>query len=217
MAGSLRKVLLLIGNCLPVLICFTAAALGLCRAQPKPPRPPGPDPDRTARRLADIRQRVNETKAIDTTAKRALEYSRSYLDKAQTALQSRQVFAADRRIGAADALLHVAEHQDHLRTGPGPKGLPSPQELSDHLQRVHFRIQQADYFLKQSGDVADASFPSWARDFYQLAVRAYDHRDMLAADENAKCAEEVVKALENLAQAASPVPPPPPPGPRPPG
>jgi hypothetical protein len=215
MAGSLRRVLLLTGNCLPVLICFTAAALGLCRAEPKPPRPPGPDPDRTARHLADIRQRVNETKPIDTTAERALEYSRSYLDRAQKALQSRQVFVADRLIGAADALNHIAEHQDHLRTGPGPKGLPSPQELSDHLHRVYFRIQQADYFLKQSGDAVAASFPKWARDFYQLAVRAYDHQDMLAADENAKCAEEVVKALENLAQAASPAPPPPgPPPPR---
>jgi hypothetical protein len=105
---------------------------------------------------------------------------------------------------AADALLHVAEHQQHLRAADGPKG-PSPAgEIRDHLQRVYFRTQQADYFLSQSHDSRAASFPKWARDFYQLAVRAYERKDLIAADENAKCAEEIVKALESLAQAASP-------------
>lgn len=198
-------------------MCLAATAYGVCWAKPRPPHPPGPDANRTAAHLAEVRQRINETKPVDTTAEHALEYSRSYLDKAGQALQAHQVFVADRLIGAADALDRVADHQQHLRTGPGPKGPPRPQEMNEHLQRVYFRTQQADYFFEQSRDTAAAGFPKWARDFYQLAVRAYDHQDMVAADENAKCAEEVVKALENLAQAASPPPagPPAPPAPPP--
>jgi hypothetical protein len=104
---------------------------------------------------------------------------------------------------AADSLLHIAEHQQHLHTGGGPNGPPPPPLTSDQLQRVYFRTRQADYFLAQSHDPRAASFPKWATDFYQLAVRAYERKDMVAAGENARCAEEVVKALESLAQAAA--------------
>jgi hypothetical protein len=118
---------------------------------------------------------------------------------------------------AADAMLHIAEHQQHLQDGPALAGPHPPEALKDHLQRVYFRTQQADYFLNQSHDARVTSFPKWARDFYQQALRAYDQKDMWAADENAKCADEVVTALENLAQTSTPAPdPPPPPPPLPP-
>jgi hypothetical protein len=51
----------------------------------------------------------------------------------------------------------------------------------------------------------------------------YERKDFVGADENAKSSEEVVKALENIAQAAMPLPvaplreAPPPAPPRPPG
>jgi hypothetical protein len=73
--------------------------------------------------------------------------------------------------------------------------------IKDQLQRTYFRIQQADYFLSKAHDARAASFPRWSRDFYQLAVRAYERHDLLAAGENAESAEDVVRALENLAQA----------------
>ena len=179
--------------------------------------PPGPPPD-PATRLAEIRTRVNATKPVDVTAQRALVYSRLFLASAEKDLRSGQSFKADRMAEAADALLHVAEHQQHLRAGGGPKGPPPAGPTADHLQRVYFRTQQADYFFQQSGDKRAAAFPQWARDFYQLAVRAHERNDLVAADENAKCAEEIVKALENLAQAATPGigPPAPPPVPKPP-
>ena len=174
-------------------------SLGAQTGRPGPPKPPGPE---TANRLADIRRKLESTKAVDVTAERALEYSRGFLANAEKAFRSGQPFTADRMAEATDALLHVAEHQQHLRAGAGPKGPPSAGEIQDRLQRAYFRTQQADYFLKQSGDSRAASFPKWARDFYQLAVRDYERKDLIAADENAKCAEEIVKALENLAQAA---------------
>lgn len=42
-----------------------------------------------------------------------------------------------------------------------------------------------------------------ARQYYQRAVQAYDRSDFRGADEYGKTAEELVKALENLAQAAT--------------
>jgi hypothetical protein len=93
-------------------------------------------------------------------------------------------------------------------------------QIEDRLHRVYFRTQQAEYFFRQSHDSNADGLPRWARDFYELAVRAYDRKEWVSADENAKCADEVVNALENLAQAAGisdgpPAPPPKPPRPQP--
>jgi hypothetical protein len=187
--------------------------------RPGPPKPPGPGPG-AGRRIEDLRRKLASTKAVDVTAERAIEYSRSYLASAENALRSGHSFVADRMADAADALFHIAEHQQHLRTGGGPAGPPPAAAIEDHLQRVYFRTEQAAYFLAQAHDARAKSFPKWARDFYQLAVRAFEQKDLVAADENAKCADEVVKALEDLAQASaaslSPSPPPPPPPLRPP-
>jgi hypothetical protein len=187
-------------------------------APPPPPQPGPPDAQRVAQHIADIRGKMERTPAVSTTARRALEYSRLYLRQAETALRAQHPFAADRTAAAADALLHIAEHQQHLRANGGPKGPPPLPEIRKHLERVYFQLQQADYFLSESHDRRVVSFPKWASDFYQIAVKAADSGDAVAADENAKCAEEVVRALENLAQAAAessgatPKPPPPPPG-----
>ncbi len=195
----------------------------VCAQQPLPPGRPGPKPKppNLQDRLTDIRMKLDSTKPVNATAARALQYAGSFLTSAEQALRSREPFVADRLAEAAGALIHVAEHQQHILSGGGPKGAPPADAIQNHLQRVYFRTQQADYFLGQAHDSRAASFPKWARDFYQLALRAYDRHDLLAADENAKCADEVVKALENLAQAASPpitppAPPPHPPAPPPP-
>ena len=204
-AFSRRPVLL---GIFPIALAFAWRQVGPPGPPPPGPAPPGPPVEV---RLADLRKKLDTTKAVDMTAQRALQYSLSYWKKAEGELRTGQKFSADRHAEAADALLHIAEHQQHLRTGGGPKGPPPPEELQEHLRRVYFRTQQSGYFLRQAHAPEAASFPKWAQDFYQLALRAYDRKDWLAADENAKCAEEVVRALEGLAQAAIPanaVPPP---------
>ncbi len=165
--------------------------------------PPLPVPPKPSDRLAEILTRTARTKAVDKTAQRALAYSRAFAESGEKSLQSGHAFAAGRMAEAADALLHVAEHQQHLRMEGEPKGPPPPVPIQDQLQRTYFRVQQADYFLSQAHDARAASFPKWSRDFYQLAVRAYERQDLITADENAKSAEDIVRALENLAQAAA--------------
>ena len=155
-------------------------------------------------RLREIRRKVDSTKAVDVTAQRALEYSRSFLTAAEKDFGMHREFLADRMGEAADALLHVAEHQQHLREIEGQKRILSADAIEDHLQRVYFRTQQADFFSQQTHNAQVAGFPKWSRDFYQLAVRAYERKDLVAADENGKSAEDIVKALESLAQAANP-------------
>ena len=188
-------------------LCFIVATgwllLGSQTGPPRPPAPPGPRGLKPGHRLEDIRQKLDRAEAVDFTAQRALEFSRAFLGSAEKATQANQVFAADRLAEAADAMIHVAEHQLHLRTDIIPKQALSSQSVEDHLHRVYFQTQQADFFSQQSQDTRDRSFPKWARDFYQLAVRAYERNDLLAAEENAKSADDVVRALESLAQAAT--------------
>ena len=217
MAVLLATVVALLRNSRRVGAVLIAIGWLWARQQPPPGPPPGPAGPGIANRLSDLRKKLASAKPVNLTAQRAVQYGREYLTKAEAAQRGGRSFAADRLAEAADSLCHIAEHQQHLREGGGgPKGPPPAADIQDHLQRVYFRTQQADYFLRQSHDARAASFPKWARDFYQLARRAYDRGDMLAADENAKSADEVVKALENLAQAATPANIPPPPPARPP-
>jgi hypothetical protein len=180
--------------------------------QAPPPVPPPGGGAKVADRLARTEKEANLTKSADRTAQRALEYCLAFIKNGKRQIQAGQLFAADRTAEAAAAMLRVAEHQQHLRQPDGPR-IPPPTDIHDHLQRVYFRIQQANFFLEQVRDPRVSEFPKWSHDFYQLAVRAYERQDFLAADENAKSADDIVKALESLAQAASNVPPRPlPPG-----
>jgi hypothetical protein len=184
-----------------------------------------------ADRLADARQKRDRTRAVDTTAQRALEYGKVYLDRAEKSLKAGQPFVCDRLLSAADSLRHIALLRERLREPDRPQehdrnravdamhdGNPPPGPDRFHegpassagaLEMVYFRVQQADFFYEQSHDPEAKPFPKWARDFYQLAARDIERQDLVAAEVNARCAEEVVRALENLAQAAAPMPPPP--------
>ena len=186
-------------------------AAAVCLSGQTPPPPPRPPVLPAVERIADVKRKLAQTKPVDFTAKRAVDYSRNFLAEAERAYRSNRTFEADRFAEAADAMLHVADHQEHLYAGGGPKEPPPAEAIADHLDRAYFRTQQADYFAGQSKIPQAGALAKWARDFYQLAVRAYERKDLVAADENTKCAEEVTRALENVAQANTPAKPPAPP------
>jgi hypothetical protein len=153
-----------------------------------------------------------EVRATGPTEEKLLALARMYLERSdQTESQNR--FAAGRDLVAADALVHAAEHQQHIGQRPEPEP-PSKQEVAHHLERVYFRLQQADYFVRQSFDTNAKSIAKFARQYYQNALRAQDRSELRRADECAKSADDLMRALESLAQAA--VLPPPALGPRPP-
>ena len=177
---------------------------------PVPPPPPGP---RSPGEPATIRKKLTEVRPASQREEKLLALARSYMERSdRVGMKNR--FASDRDLVAADALVHAAEHQQHIveRAGPGP---PSKDEVALHLERVYFRLQQADYFVKQSADANARTIAEFARQYYQNALRAQDRSELRRADECAKSVDDLIRALESLAQAAV-SPPPPPPGPRPP-
>ena len=189
----------------PIFVLLTALALA---AQPPPPGrgpapPPGGPPPPGGREA--VQRRLADAKPADATGKNILALAKVYLARSEQERSS--PFAATRFLVAADALSQAVEHQQHLfqKGGPPP---PGRAELTRHLERVYFRLQQADYFVKQSVDPNAETIAGFARRYYQEALRA--GADLRTADECAKSAEELMRALESLAQSTAPPPPPPP-------
>ena len=156
---------------------------------------------------------MTEVRSTGAVTDKLLSLSRGYLERSEQK-EGRNEFASSRYLAAADALVHAAEHQQHIAGKTGPPS-PDKAELTRHLERVYFRLQQADYFVNQSGDSNAPSIADFARHYHQEALRASDRADPRVADECAKSAEDLMRALENLALATLPVPvPPKPPPPR---
>src|ERR1700678_395737 len=170
---------------------------------PPPPGPGGPPPPGG---WQGVRQRLIEAKPAGEAARKMLALARTYLEKSES-LQFGSPFAATRILAAADALIRAAEHQQHLDQKEGPPP-PNSAEITRHVDRVYFRLQQADYFVKQSGDPNAQAIADFARQYYQGAWRSSDKGALRAADECAKSADELMRALENLAlsTALPPVP-----------
>ena len=148
-----------------------------------------------------MRSRLAQIVAKTQTAKDIVALGKLYLDKSDSARRG-SPFAAARYLAAADALGHAGEHQQHIvqRTGPEP---PDIAEISKHLDRIYFRLQQADFFVKQSADANAKVIATFARQYYQRALQASGGNDSRSADECAKTVDELMRALENLAQATA--------------
>lgn len=179
---------------------------------PPPPPPRGrPGPPRLDARAIDdhiqnVRRRLEEIKPKDQDCEMLIAVARRNLDEAEEKANANDLFVADRLVAASDAFMHAAEHPLHLEEGPkGPR--PVAEEIASHLQRVYFRLQQADFFARSGGDETAKQLPGLARKFYEESLQAYDKNDWLGADEFAKSADDTIRGLENLAQAATPPPP----------
>ena len=193
-----------------VLTMVTAFALA---AQPPPGRGPGGPPGRGGPEAPGtpdgVRNRIAHINVEAESSRAILMLARHYLDKSD-GVRRGSPFAADRYLAAADALAHAAEHQQHMvqKSGPEP---PDGAEISRHLDRVYFRLQQADFFVKQSADANAKTIATFARQYYQQALRASTvamaGHDARTADECAKTVDELMRALENLAQSTAPPPP----------
>jgi hypothetical protein len=177
---------------------------------PPPPKPPPrgrPGQSRLDSRAIDdhiqrVRRHLQEVKPKDQDCEKLLALAGRYLDKAEEKAHGNDLFVADRMVDASDALLHAAEHSLYLEGGPkGPR--PNAGEIAGHLQGVYFRLQQADFFARTSGDENAKQLPGLARKFYERSLQAYDRSDWLIADDLAKSADDTIRALENLAQAAT--------------
>jgi hypothetical protein len=200
-----------------VLVCILTFAwtepLWSQQGPPTPPPPPRgrPGPPRLDARAIDdhiqkVRRHLEEINPTNQDCEMLLAVARHNLDRAEEKAHANDLFVADRLAAASDAFMHAAEHPLHLEEGPkGPR--PDAEEISSHLQRVYFRLQQADFFAQTSGDENAKQLPDLARKFYERSLQAYDKNDWFGADEFAKSADDTIRGLENLAQSAAPPPP----------
>jgi hypothetical protein len=162
----------------------------------------GDDLDRFGDRLERLRRQIAEPGAADPERQVLLSHSGIYADKADQLWRAAQPYIADRTLAAAEALFRASDHLEHLKELAGPPP-PSAGEIPRHLAQVYFRTREASYFLQEIHDSAASPLLPLARQYYQRAVQSYDHSDFRGADEYGKTAEELVKALESLAQAAT--------------
>ncbi len=162
----------------------------------------GDDPDRFPDRLDRIRRHIAEPRPADPERLALLSHSEFYVTKADQIWRTSQPYIADRTLAAAEALYHASDHLEHFKELAGPPPPPA-EEVSRHLAQVYFQTRQADYFFQEIHDNAASPLVTLARQYYQRAVQSYDRSDFRDADEYGKTAEELVKALESLAQAAT--------------
>lgn len=166
----------------------------------------GDEIERFPDRLVRLQRQLEYARPADSERQALLGQSRTYASRADQMWRAQQPYIADRTLAAAEALFHASDHLQHLTDSvsypPSPPPPPA-EDVSRHLAQVYFRTREADYFLREIRDNSASPLASLARQYYQRAVQSYDRADLRAADEYGKTAEELVKALENLAQAAT--------------
>ena len=133
------------------------------------------------------------------------QQSGALIERAIKAKGSR--YRCDRLARAADDLLEASQRVFESRERDDDDEDRS--DAARRLERTYFRVQQADYFARQSRHKDGDAFIRHARALYQQARTAYDQRDYPKADKLADAAGKIVSALERMAQAEVRVPDPP--------
>ena len=200
------------------LIAIAGLIMGWTVNAPAQPGPQGKKADKKGKgkkgdeiesfpdRLERLRRQLEYTRPTDAERQTLLSHSGIYANKADQLWRTQQPYIADRSLAAAESLFRASDHLQHLADVSGfppPPPPPPAEDVSRHLAQVYFRTREADYFLQEVHDNSASPLVSLSRQYYQRAVQAFDRSDFRAADEYGKTAEELVKALENLAQAAT--------------
>ncbi len=81
--------------------------------------------------------------------------------------------------------------------------------MARDLERTYFRIQQGDYFGRQSQGASGTQYVRVARRLYQVARAAYDDREYGRVRLLSEASRDVIMGVERLAQAEMGVPEPP--------
>lgn len=171
--------------------------------QRPPPPPPPPPLDRVgvADKINRIRRALAQRSPADATEKEIFSEANICLQGAQKQFARNRVFAASRLARAAEALSHALDRLQPRDDAPAPPRPPG-QDLRGHLIEVYFRVRQADYFLQQSHDAGAKPLAELAHRFYEQARQAFDKNQERRAEDYAEAAEDMVQALEFLAQSA---------------
>jgi len=151
-------------------------------------------------RLARARKKIDDVMLNSSDAKELIKKSRVYIARAETALANRHLAFAGPLSEAADALSRAVEHavrsRDLTRTD-----YSSRQRLSDRLDAVGLRVKQANYFQKLGGDSTSKALVGLAHRYNERARDSYRHGKRRETEEYTSAADEIIRALEYIAQA----------------
>jgi len=191
------------------------AALLLCCAE----WVPGRDSDqrredreqrRRREKIEDLSRKLSRRLAVPNPAKEhgfLHEQASALLERARQAREDAYLF--DRLAAATNALLESSEEIFEAREPERDKDDDDQREAAVALQRHYFRIQQAEYFAKMGNEEQAGEYVKQSRSLYQQARRAYDQKQYRQARKLGEASSYIVRALENLAQAAVRIPEPP--------
>ena len=163
--------------------------------------PYGPAEERRIEdRLARAKKTVDDVMLRYPDAKELIKRSHIYIARAETALANHHSAFAASLSEAAEALSlavhHAARSKDVSRTD-----YPSQNRLSDRLNSVGLRVQQARYFQKLGGDSAAEPLVGLARRYNERARSSFKRGQRRETDEYATAADQIVRALEYIAYA----------------
>jgi hypothetical protein len=189
----------------------TLAAQGGRRSDRRSPE------QRKAETIAEVSQRLSRLSSrtdLSQENRTLAQKVSSLLDRSRRATAGSYVLeclesAMDDLLDASDEIL---ESRLDLRTAGRDRNRSvdeARQDTARELERSYFRIQQGDYFARQSQESDGQDYVLLARRLYQLARAAYDDTDYPASADLADASRKVIDGLESLAQAAVPIPEPP--------
>jgi hypothetical protein len=211
--GAWEMARLALGIALLFLAVPTLAAQGGRRSDRRSPE------QRKAESIAEVSQRLGRLSSrpnLSQENRTLAQKVTSLLDRSRQAAAGSYLFeclesAMDDLLDASDEIL-----ESRLDVQPGGRGRNRNQSIEEDrqdtardLERSYFRIQQGDYFARQSQETDGQDYVVLARRLYQLARAAYDNADYAAASDLADASRKVIDGLESLAQAAVPIPEPP--------
>lgn len=179
-------------------VILALSCVTVLSAQPPPPKGPPPN---VGRRIQDVRRRLAQTPPADAEQKELAGFVTRYVEEATKALNAAHEFQAQRFAEAADACRRPIEHLQRIAGNlPAP---PPPPGKEDALRQVYFRLKVADFFLTQIHPDPPKRLLELARSFYGRATTAQREGKSFISREYGAAADDLTKALENLAQAST--------------
>ncbi len=163
---------------------------------------------RSLRRVSQQLDRLSSTPDLSQESRFLHEQVASLLERTRQTAAGSNVFY--RLASAMENLLDASEQI--LETRPRERNTnieEARRRAVRDLERSYFRVQQGDYFARQSQESDAAEYVVTARQLYQLARAAYDQGDFRRARNLAEASRRVTSGLEDLALAAVPLPEPP--------
>jgi hypothetical protein len=160
--------------------------------------------------LRDVARKLNRRLRVSNPSEDNVFLNQRASEILNRANQARQDFyRCGRLVKAADHLLEASENVFEAREPDRDREDDDRKEAALRLQRYYFRVQQADYFAGLSGEEDAEAYVKRARSLYHRARSAYDSQQYHRARKLGEAAEDIVSALEKLAQASVRVPEPP--------